>query len=179
MLAKFGELSIGLYALSSLWVSNTSWLIYLPLGWLVKQPRFPDTLPNEDLIPSTNRQPLWQTSWGLSHWETYDTTSRIKFDDIKEVFHATEWDSSRLSRKILDYLHLKDFLQYQCELELKQPSTPPRCKIIVAYCTLHHRLATEIGRRSIIATLEIIDYLTFALIVQLKTRHTLCWSVHV
>ena len=29
------------------------------------------------------------------------------------------------SRKKLHYLHLKDFLKYECELYLKQPLTPP------------------------------------------------------
>ena len=43
----------------------------------------------------------------------------------------------------IDYLHLKDFLKYECELYLKQLLTPPQCKIIVAYCTLNHRLAIE------------------------------------
>jgi hypothetical protein len=46
----------------------------------------------------------------------------------------------------LDYFHLKDFLKYSCELYLKQPLTPPQWKTIVAYCTLNHRLAIEIGR---------------------------------
>ena len=65
---------------------------------------------------------------------------------IKEVFLAKEWDSFHLTRKKLDDLHLKDFLKYECELYLKQPLTPPQCKIIVAYRTLNHRLAIKIGQ---------------------------------
>ena len=49
------------------------------------------------------------------------TTLKIAYDDIKEVFLAKEWNSFHLSRKKLDYLHLKDFLKYKCELHLKQP----------------------------------------------------------
>ena len=44
----------------------------------------------------------------------------------------------------------KDFLKYECELYLKQPSTPPQCKIIAAYRTLYHRLAIETGQSSTI-----------------------------
>ena len=33
---------------------------------------------------------------------------------------------------LLDYLYLKDFLKYECELYLKQPLTPIECKIIVS-----------------------------------------------
>ena len=55
-----------------------------------------------------------------------------------ELFH--------LFGKKLDYLHLKDFLKYECELYLKQPLTPPQCMIIATYHTSNHRLATEIGR---------------------------------
>jgi hypothetical protein len=33
----------------------------------------------------------------------------------------------------VDYLHLKDFLKYECEVYLRQPLTPSKCKIIVTY----------------------------------------------
>ena len=39
-------------------------------------------------------------------------------------------------RKKLDYLYLKDFLKYKCELYLLQPLTPPQHNIIATYCTL-------------------------------------------
>ena len=83
---------------------------------------------------------MWKTSWGLSHRETHDnpTTSKSTYVDIKEVFLAKEWNSFHLSRKKLDYLHLKEFLEYVCELYLKQPLTPPQRKIIVAYHTSNH-----------------------------------------
>ena len=47
--------------------------------------------------------------------------------------------------KKLDYLHLKDFLKYECELYLQQLLTPSQRKIIVAYRTSNHRLAIETG----------------------------------
>jgi hypothetical protein len=60
----------------------------------------------------------WKTSWGLSHWETHDnpTTSKTICVGIKEGFLAKEWNSFHLLRKKLDYLHLKNFLKYECEL---------------------------------------------------------------
>ena len=36
-----------------------------------------------------------------------------------KAFLANEWNSFHLLRKKLDYLHLKDFLKYKCELYLK------------------------------------------------------------
>ena len=51
--------------------------------------------------------------------------------DIKEAFLAKEWNTFHSCGKKLDYLHLKNFLKYECELNLKQPMTPPQCKIIV------------------------------------------------
>ena len=53
---------------------------------------------------------------------------------------------SHLTWKKLDYLNLKDFLKFECELYLKQPLTPPQHKINVAHCTSNLRLAIEIGR---------------------------------
>ena len=95
---------------------------------------------------------MWKASCGLYHWETHEnpTTSKITFDDIKEAFLAKEWNSFHLLGKKLDYLHLKDFLKYKCELYLKQSLTPPQCKVIVDYHTSNHRLAIEIGRWSTI-----------------------------
>ena len=66
--------------------------------------------------------------------------------DMKEAFLAKEWNSFHLSRKKLDYLHLKDFLKYECELYSEQPLTPPQHKIIAAYHTSNHRLAIETGQ---------------------------------
>jgi len=36
----------------------------------------------------------------------------ITLDDLREVVLATEWKFFHLSRKNLDYLHLKEFLKY-------------------------------------------------------------------
>ena len=60
------------------------------------------------------------------------------------------WISFHFLGKKQDYLHLKDFLKYECELYLKQPLTPPQRKIIIGYPTSNHRCATEIGGRSTI-----------------------------
>ena len=61
-----------------------------------------------------------------------------------EVFVPKKWNFFHLLGKKLDYLHLKDLCKYECELYLKQPLTPPRRKITVAYHTTDHRLAIEI-----------------------------------
>ena len=59
---------------------------------------------------------------------------KLTFVDIKEVFlGAKMWNSSHLFGKKLDYLHLEDFPKHQCELYLKQPSTPPQRKIVVIH----------------------------------------------
>ena len=91
---------------------------------------------------------MWKTSCGLSHWEPHDnlTTSKIAYDEIKVAFLAMEYNSFHLSWKKLHYLHLENFLKYECELYLKQPLTPPQRMIIVAHHISHHRLAIEIGR---------------------------------
>ena len=83
----------------------------------------------------------------LSHWETHDdpTTSKITLDDTKELIFAKEWNSFHLSGKNIDYLHLKDFLKYECELYLKQPLTSPLGKIIVAPQTIDLELKLDNG----------------------------------
>ena len=84
----------------------------------------------------------------------------------RRLFRVGEWNYVHLSRKKLDYPHLKDFLKYEHELHLKQLLTSPQCKIFDAYRTLNPRLATYIidgGRLSL--SLEIIDYATFALMM--------------
>ena len=70
---------------------------------------------------------------------TTQQTSKIAFDDIKEVFLAKEWNCLHLTWKKLDDIHLKDFLPYECELYLTQMLPPPRHKIIVAYQTSNHK----------------------------------------
>ena len=88
--------------------------------------------------------------------------------DTKEVF---------LTKKVELFPPLKEetiipspqgFLKYKCELYLKQSLTPPQCKIIVAYCTSNHRLTIDIGQWTTIPILEILDYATFAHIIQLE-----------
>ena len=74
----------------------------------------------------------------------------LTFDDLKEAFLAKEWKYFHLTEKKQDYLHLKDFLKYECELYLKQSMTPSQYKYIVAYRIPNHRLAIEIRQWSTI-----------------------------
>ena len=63
-----------------------------------------------------------------------------------------------------------EFRKDECELYLKQPLTSPQCKTIVAYHTLNHRLAIETGEWPRVASSR--DYLTFAIIMRFKMRHS-------
>ena len=85
---------------------------------------------------------MWKASWRQAN------NSKITYHNIKEYFLPKEWNSFHLLGKHLDYLHLKDFLKYKCQLYLKQPLAPPQHKIIVAYCTSNRRLAIENGQCS-------------------------------
>ena len=94
---------------------------------------------------------MWKASWGLSHHGDNPITSKIIFDNIKEVFPAKEWDSFHPVRKKLDHsFHLKHFLKYECELYSKELLRPPQHKIIVNYRTSNHRPALESRRWSTI-----------------------------
>ena len=66
---------------------------------------------------------------------------------IQETILAKEWSYFHLAWKIIDYLHLKDLLKYECNLYLKQPMTSPLGNIIVAYRTSNYKLGIEIGQR--------------------------------
>ena len=46
-----------------------------------------------------------------------------------------ECNSFNLMRRNLDQLHVKNFLDYECESCLQQPLTPPQCRIINSYRT--------------------------------------------
>jgi len=120
------------------------------LGGLVKQSHFLITLPKQGGNTWHKSTTMWKTHWGLSHHGYNPTSSKITFDNIKEVFFAREWNSFHFFGKKLDYLHLKDFLKYECELHLKQPINTTTRKIIVAYRILNHRLVVETGQWSTI-----------------------------
>ena len=66
--------------------------------------------------------------------EINPTTSNLTYVDIKEVVLTKEWNSSHLSWKKLNYLHLKNILKYEYE---------QHCKIIATHYTSNHRLVIE------------------------------------
>jgi hypothetical protein len=68
-------------------------------------------------------------------------------------------------------------LKYECELYLKQPLTPPQCKIIVAYRITNHRLAIGIGRWSTYYISRDNRISRFCSYNAIESRHALCWSV--
>jgi hypothetical protein len=121
----------------------------------------------------------WKASWGLPKSETLDipTPPKITVDAIKYAFLAKEWNSFQLTRRRLDYLNLKKLPNYECALYLKQPLTPPQCKIIVAYHTSKHRLAIEIAGGHLSQCLGIKYYANFVLKRLWKKRHTLGLSI--
>jgi len=113
-------------------------LAHLPSSWLVNQATS-QFLVIQGINTWLKLTIMCHASWGLSRWENHVYV-------IKEAFLVKEWYSFHCSRKELDYLHLKDFLKYECKLYLEQPLTSPQCKFIIAYRTLNHRLGIEIGR---------------------------------
>ena len=124
------------------------WLAHLPSSCLVNQATsLSQHLARKGTDTQHKLTSTWKPSWSLSLWETHDkpTPSKITFDDLKGAFLASkEWNSFHLSWTNLVYLHLKDFLKYECELYSKQPLTQPHHNIIIACYTLNHRLAIEI-----------------------------------
>ena len=147
LLAKFKEFPIEVYTLE-LTMGFQQRPAHLSPSWPVnKATSQSQHLAEQGFNTWYKSTTMWKTSWGLSHWETHDnpTTSKTTHVDIKKVFLAKEWNSFHLFSKKVVYLHLKDFLNYECELYLKQPLTPPQRQIIVAYRTSNHRLAIEIG----------------------------------
>ena len=77
----------------------------------------------------------------------------------------------------VEYLHLKEFLKYVCELYLRQWLTPSQRKIIAVYRTSNHRLAIKIGQWSttIISRDNSLCHLCCYNVVEM--RHTLRQSV--
>ena len=62
------------------------------------------------------------------------------------LFLTKECNSFHVLGKKLIYLHLKDFLKYECEMYLKKSLSPPQRKIIDAYHTMNHTLAVGTER---------------------------------
>ena len=103
--AKFGELSMELYAIK---LAMGSTPVGPPTFNLVSL-SFPQHLAKQGVNTWHETATMWQASWGLSHWETHGATSKITFDVIKEAILAKEWNFFHLSRKKLDNLHSKIF----------------------------------------------------------------------
>ena len=131
LLAKFGEIPIELHA-RKLTIGFQQRFTHLTPSWLInKATSLSRNIAEQGFNTRHKLTTMWMTSWGVSHWETHDnpTTSKTLYVDIKEAFLVKGWNSFHLSTNKLDYLHLKEFLKYECELYLKQPLTPPQCKI--------------------------------------------------
>ena len=89
---------------------------YPPLDSSIKQPYFPDTLSNKDLTSGTihNHVEGIMESISLENpWQPY--IIKITTNDLEKASLPKEWNTFHLSRKKLDYLHLKDFLKSKCE----------------------------------------------------------------
>ena len=126
---------------------------------VVQRPRSPNTQPTKDLSLGTNQQPCGRHH-GVYLIETPMTTQlhqKTTYDDIKEALLAKKWNSFHLSKRKLDQLHLKDFLRL--------PIGPRPIDLT---------LKLDDGRLSL--SLEILDYATFAPIMQLKMRRISFWN---
>jgi hypothetical protein len=75
-------------------------------------------------------------------------TSKAASWPPSSLWHETEIRKSQFLIQVGSSLGLGacpwDSLKYECELYLKQSSTPPQRKIVVAYHTSNHRLVIEI-----------------------------------
>lgn len=115
--------------------------------------------------------PKMSTNTLLNRSDKAHSVSRLRFDrSVYKLLNAQGVESWRqnaiLMRKKLDYLHLEDFLNYECEAYSMQPLSPPQLrKIMAGYRTSNQRLANETGRWPIIQSLEITEYANFAQVV--------------
>lgn len=93
---------------------------------------------------------MWKASWIYLVENPTTIQQHHKSHKLipRRFFLTKEWCVFHLSRKKLDFIHLKDVLKYKCKLYLKQPLGPPQCEIITAYHTTNHRIASEIGKGS-------------------------------
>ena len=97
---------------------------YLPSFWLAHQATpLPQHLVEQGFDTWHKTTIIWNTSWGLSYWETYDIPTPPKYTSnaLKQAFLAKEWNPFNLKREKIDFLRLKEFLKYYCELYLKKP----------------------------------------------------------
>ena len=161
--------------LSSLRAFKSRLHTYPPLGQLVKQPHFSCHLVEQGFHTWHKLSTMWKASWGLSRWGN-PTTSKSHSMIPRRLFLAEEWNflpSLKEETKLPPPQGF--FLKYECEMYLKQPLTPPKMQ--------YHRglphlelidlpLKLDSGQMSL--SLKIINHATFALMKQLKTRHTFC-----
>ena len=134
--------------------------------WLVHQATFLSQNLIEQGFDTWNKMTSdWKASWGLPKWETLDipTPPKNTFDAIKHAFIGKEWNSFHVLGKKLDYVHPKDFLNYECESLL--PTAPQ---------TIDLPLKLASGRLS--QSLGIKEYVNFVMNKYWKMRYTLCWS---
>ena len=113
-----------------------------PTRLVSKTTSLSNTLPNKELTLGTNQQPRGRHH-GVNLIGKPMTTQpdQNQHMSISRRFFLLKSETISIFGKKLDYFHLKDFLEYECELYVKQPLTPPQRKMIVAY----HRLPIEFG----------------------------------
>ena len=142
----FGELPMELYALKVKYTLSTM-AFPLPSSWLVSQTTsLSQHVADQWANTWHNLTTIWKASWVYLIEKPMQTRHHNSYLMIpRRVFLLKSGTLSISQGWKLDYLQLKDFFKlYECELNLKQSSTPPQCKIIVAYHTSNHILAIEI-----------------------------------
>ena len=103
-------------------------LAHLSPSWLVSIPTsLSQHLAKQGFNTWHKLTSMWKTSWDLSHWEAHDNQPHQKQHMlISQRFFLLESGTLSISQeRKLDYLRLKDFHKFGCELYLKQPLTPP------------------------------------------------------
>ena len=116
---------------------------------------------------------VWKTSWGLPHWETYDhpTTSKLAYDDVKEVFLAKEWNFF-IS---LPPIHVYSQIHVWIVLEATIDSTTMQYNCWLPH--LKHILVIEIGQWTTIPISRDTRLCHFCSYDVVEMRHVSCWSV--
>ena len=96
---------------------------------------------------------------------------------LKEAIIAKECNSFHLPRKKLDYLHFKDFSITNVNWTLSNHLLHHNTRLLLLFASQTIDLPLRLDNGRISLSLEIIDHVIFALIMQLKMRHILCWNV--
>jgi hypothetical protein len=174
LLAKFEEFPIELYALK-LTMGFQQWLAYLSPSWLVnKASSLSQHLAKQGFDTWHRSTSMWKTSlenpWQPNHIQNniwwYQEVFLAKSETLS-ISHGRNQITSTLrffSNTNVNCTWGNHWLHHNASLLL--PTTPQTIN-----------LPLKLGNGQLSLSLEMLDYATFAPIIQLKLRHISCWNV--